>query len=643
MADASSFRSSLPFLLRVLGALLLVSLVPLLIASWRLISVNRDSMELQVKATQTVAVRTAADAISTFLETRRALARSIAESPILGSADAASISTLLQGSLQAWSNLEVEALGLFDAQSRMLLGTRVTGSQLELGDWVNGQAVGDVAMELEGERVLVIVREPLSSGGSVLLIGGTSALSQPLEPSQLIDDSGAHIAVFDRDGEQLAGTIGDAKLPGNLLELALSGTVEGSGMYGEGAETVIAAYSPVAQTNWTVVATQPRAVAEKVAGRMRERAITALALAIGIIAVLVFVAYRSLVRPLRDLLVAQRRLAKSRAIADGGGNLIQQLQRSFEELEQRMDDQKELGEVFLGRYQVLELVGRGGMGAVFRGWDPELERYVALKTVRFDKLQTSATDLVQALIQEAKTTARMQHNHVVQVFDVAAAKKAAFIAMEFVDGISAEAWIQRGLPPAKSAVPVARGTAEGIWAAHHHDILHRDIKAANILLGYDGSIKVTDFGLAKAVSAQTASSDTVFGTPGHIAPEVLLGKSLDKPSDLFALGVVLHYMLTGYTPFRGSTVKETLRKTLDGNVARPSNLRPEIPTALEDLLIELLAKAPEERPDAEAAVERLRAIEQELEILWQAPAKEGDLAYMPQASSEFVPTQQVQP
>lgn len=643
MADASSFRSSLPFLLRVLGALLLVSLVPLLIASWRLISVNRDSMELQVKATQTVAVRTAADAISTFLETRRALARSIAESPILGSADATSISTLLQGSLQAWSNLEVEALGLFDAQSRMLLGTRVSGSQLELIDWVDAQPVGGASMELEAERVVVIVREPLSSGGSVLLIGGTTALTQPLEPSQLIDDSGAHIAVFDRDGVQLAGTVADGELPTDLLDLALSGTVEGSGMYGVGAETVIAAYSPIAETDWTVVATQPRAVAERVAVRMRERAITSLALALGIIALLVFIAYRSLVRPLRELLVAQRKLAKSRALADGGGNLIQQLQRSFEDLEQRMEDQKELGEVFLGRYQVLELVGRGGMGAVFRGWDPELERYVALKTVRFDKLETSATDLVQALLQEAKTTARMQHSHVVQVFDVAAAKRAAFIAMEFVDGISAEAWIQRGLPPAQSVVPVVRGTAEGILAAHRHDILHRDIKAANVLLGYDGSIKVTDFGLAKAVSAQTESSDTVFGTPGHIAPEVLLGKGLDKPSDLFALGVVLHYMLTGYTPFRGTNVKETLRKTLDGKVSRPSNLRPEIPLPLEDLLLELLAKSPQDRPDAEATVERLRAIEQELQIHWQAPAREDDLAYMPQASSEFVATQQIQP
>ena len=641
MADASSFRSSLPFLLRVLGALLLVSLVPLLIASWRLISVNRDSMELQVKATQTVAVRTAADAISTFLETRRALARSIAESPILGSADAESISTLLQGSLQAWSNLEVEAVGLFDAQSNMLLGTRVTGSQLELRDWVDVQPVGAVSMELEGERVVVIVREPLSSGGSVLLIGGTTALTQPLQPSQLIDDSGAHIAVFARTGEQLAGTVGD-DLPPDLLDLALSGTVEGSGMYGAGGDSVIAAYSPIAETDWTVVATQPRSVAERVAVRMRERAITALALALGIIALLVFIAYRSLVRPLRDLLVAQRRLAKSRALADGGGNLIQQLQRSFEDLEQRMEDQKELGEVFLGRYQVLELVGRGGMGAVFRGWDPELERYVALKTVRFDKLQTSTTDLVQALLQEAKTTARMQHSNVVQVFDVAAAKRAAFIAMEFVDGISAETWIHRGLPAANLVIPVVRGTAEGILAAHHHDILHRDIKAANILLGYDGSIKVTDFGLAKAVSAQTESTDTVFGTPGHIAPEVLLGKALGKPSDLFALGVVLHYMLTGYTPFRGTSVKETLRKTLDGKVSRPSKLRPEIPQGLEDLLLELLAKAPEERPDAEATVARLRGLEQDLQVAWQAPARDGEMAYMPQVSSEFVPTQQIQ-
>lgn len=632
MSKTSSLRSTLPFLARIVAALLLVALVPLLYASWRLISVNRDSMELQVKTTQIIATRTAADAITTFVETRRALARTIVESPILSSADGAAISTLLQSSLQAWSNLDIEGIALFDQQDVMLLGTRISGSELNLGQWLGSappnQDGSGASLEVEGQRILLIIREPLTNGGSVLLLGDTAALRQPLQPSQLIDDSGAVIAVFDRNGRQIAGSLGDIKAPKSLMDQATAGSVEGSGTYrtGDTGDDVsyIAAYSPIDTTDWSVVAMQPRSIAEQVALRMRKRAISALAIALVLVFLLVFFAYRLLVKPLQNLLLAQRRLAKSRSRITGG-NLINQLQQSFEELEERLEDQRDLGEIFLGRYQILELIGRGGMGTVFRGWDPELERYLALKTVRFDKVAMGNNSLVTALLDEAKTTARMHHPNVVQVFDVASSSQSAFIAMELVDGISLEEWIQRGLPPAPLAIPATLGIAEGLNAAHHHDILHRDIKAANVLLGYSGSIKVTDFGLAKLLQTQQLEADEqVFGTPGHIAPEVLLGLGTGKPADVFAMGIVLHYMLSGYTPFRASTVRDTLKKTLKGDVARLSHLRPEIPAPLEVLLLKMLSTDPQARPITEEIVDLLHTMQAEFHVNWKAPAKLPD-------------------
>ncbi len=646
MVEKSTFRTSLPFLLRIVVALLAVALVPLLFASWRLISVNRDSMELQVKTTQTIATRTAADAISTFVETRKALARSIAASPVLETADGTAIGALLQSSLQAWGNLEIEGLALLDAAGTMLLGTRIAGSDLELSAWVSAvpldQEGATSALEVSDNRILLVVREPLARSGSVMLVSDTNGLRQPLEPSQLIDDSGALIAVFDHDGRQLAGSLGDLVAPEGLMNQALAGAVEGSGIYRtEGEVAYIGAFSGIEGTDWTVIAMQPRAVAERVAERMRARALSALAIALGIVGLLVFATYGWLVKPLRNLLDAQRRLAMSRG--DEGGGLINQLQRSFQDLEQRMADQHDLGEVFLGRYQVLELVGRGGMGTVFRGWDPQLERYLALKTVRFDRLAAGKTDLVGALLKEAKTTARIQHPHVVQVFDVASVGNAAFVAMEFVDGISLEGWVQRGLPPARLAIPVTLGIAEGMGAAHEHEILHRDIKAANVLLGFDGSIKVTDFGLAKFVHAQALEADDlVFGTPGHIAPEVLLGEGVDKPADVFALGVVLHYLLTGYTPFRGQSVKDTLKKTLVGKVGRPSHLRPEIPKELENLLFDMLGSDPQARPTAGAIVQRLRDMQSRRGIEWYPPPRgEGEESLSAMPSSELAETQPV--
>ena len=162
------------------------------------------------------------------------------------------------------------------------------------------------------------------------------------------------------------------------------------------------------------------------------------------------------------------------------------------------------------------------MGAVFRGLDPRLRRPVALKTLRLgggDLLPDKRRQRIEQLVQEAVTGARFSHPNVVAVYDVEESPEGAFIAMELVDGASLErVLLRRGRLSPREVIPLGAGIARGLAAAHQRDIVHRDIKPANVMLGHDGSIKVTDFGIADLVAAATRAEGLVFGTPGYLPP-----------------------------------------------------------------------------------------------------------------------------
>jgi serine/threonine-protein kinase len=230
---------------------------------------------------------------------------------------------------------------------------------------------------------------------------------------------------------------------------------------------------------------------------------------------------------------------------------------------------------------------------------------VALKTVRLgvDLLPEKRQQLITQLVREAVTAARFSHPNVVAVYDVEDAPDGAFLALEYVEGPSLEhLLLRRGRLRPEETGPLGAAIARGLAAAHARDIVHRDVKPANVLLGRDGTIKVTDFGIADFVAAASRSEGLVFGTPGYLPPESLRGAGHTRAGDLFALGVILYECLTGAKPFGGLQVADMIQSTLFGVLKPPGARAAGIPPDLESLVLLLLERDPARRPTNAAAV-----------------------------------------
>ena len=255
----------------------------------------------------------------------------------------------------------------------------------------------------------------------------------------------------------------------------------------------------------------------------------------------------------------------------------------------------------LGRYELEHVLGQGAMGLVFCAWDPKLMRMVALKTIRIDEKLTRGKrgDRVNRLLSEARVAAQLSHPNVVAIYDVHDEPGAAFFAMEFVDGMSLEKYLyQNRMPPIEQVLSMSLGTARGLEAAHGRGLVHRDIKPGNILLGSDGTIKVTDFGVANLMTALAEDKNRIFGTPGYVPPEVLRGKPFGPAGDLFSLGVVMYRCLAGGRPFRSSSIRKTCMQTVKMNPPRVRTLTKDVPQDVEDLVHGLLEKNPLSRPSS---------------------------------------------
>jgi len=263
----------------------------------------------------------------------------------------------------------------------------------------------------------------------------------------------------------------------------------------------------------------------------------------------------------------------------------------------------------LGRYEIIELIGEGSMGTVFRGWDPKLKRTVALKTVKLDmgKEGVWRKDMITRLLNEAVMGARFSHPNIVAVFDVGDQPPSAFIAMEFVEGPSLDQLL--GLNDrlsSREVVHLALQVTRGLAAAHAADLVHHDVKPGNVMLGPEGVVKVTDFGLANWISEIVENSGRVFGTPGFLAPEALRGEGYSKVSDLFGLGGIMYRCLVGKSPFPGKTIAGIVANTLGGDLVPPREEVPEIEEDLENLVLGLLEREPAQRiGDAREVVLRL--------------------------------------
>jgi serine/threonine-protein kinase len=243
-----------------------------------------------------------------------------------------------------------------------------------------------------------------------------------------------------------------------------------------------------------------------------------------------------------------------------------------------------------------------------------------LKTVRLadDVAAERRPEMHTSLVQEALTVARLNHPNIVSVYDFEESGDAAFVAMELVDGLSLERLLlKHGRLKAEQTVPLGAAVARGLAAAHGQGIVHRDVKPANVLLGRDGSIKVADFGIADLVSRNRVVGVSVFGTPGYLAPEVLLGTPYGAAADLFALGVLLYECLTGGPPFDGWESAAVVRSTLFETIRPPRSRVKGVPAQLDSLVLHLLEKDPALRPaDAAAVAAELERMAAHLGVRW---------------------------
>jgi HAMP domain-containing protein len=606
----------LSLLSRVALSLAAVGLLPLAISSFGLVDLNRDAMVDQVLHTHLVAAQSAAVQVAAFVSTRASLARGAASNPSLADPRSPEARGFLADNLGAWADLGVLAVEVTDPR-----GERVIQAQLH---GVQDRVAAALAPDFRSPLVAVP-----SAGGSGLTVRVTAPLPQNAGLLRLVcDGSGlrdlaalqalgeeAELVVAERRGRVLLGGASDlAGFPDGLVKVALTGLVSGAGRYGApDGEEILGAYAPVPDSGWVVVSRQPARVAEAVAVRLRRRSLLAIGAALALIGALSIFAWNGIVRPVRELVEGQRRLARLPAAGQGpqGGDEIGELRRAFEALERSLADRSRLDDVFLGRYQVIEPLGTGAMGSVFRGWDPKLQRPVALKTVRLEGGADPGKrrQLMQTLLREAVTLARLSHPHVVPVFDLEDSPEGAFIAMGLVDGINLETllWEKGRLSPDR-AVPLGAAIARALEAAHATGIVHRDIKPANVLLGWDGTIQVSDFGIAELLAAGE-SDKVVVGTPGYVPPETLERGEYGKSGDLFALGVVLYRSLRGIHPFAGGTAQEIVRATLLRTIPPLSRAVPDLPLELDRLVHSLLDKDEALRPgDAGAVAAELERI-----------------------------------
>jgi serine/threonine protein kinase/tetratricopeptide (TPR) repeat protein len=257
----------------------------------------------------------------------------------------------------------------------------------------------------------------------------------------------------------------------------------------------------------------------------------------------------------------------------------------------------------LGRYEVIGEIGSGGMGKVYKGWDPKLSRPVALKVIHHSALGGMEDDRMQPVkrfYQEARAAGKLSHPTIVTIYDIneepAFEDPVIYIAMEFLDGKGLERHIKERTPFSfDKRISMIRRIAEGLAYAHDNGVIHRDIKPANIILVADDEPKITDFGLAKLGDTSLTLSGAVMGTPSYMSPEQIYGSKVDHRADIFALSVVLYELLTGGRPFSGGNITAIIFSVLNKAPELPTFLNPSLPPVINSFIQKGLAKDPEER------------------------------------------------
>lgn len=277
----------------------------------------------------------------------------------------------------------------------------------------------------------------------------------------------------------------------------------------------------------------------------------------------------------------------------------------------------------IGAYEIIAVIGRGGMATVYQGYHRRLNRYVAIKMIH--QGQVDEAGFRGRFEREAQIVANLEHAHIVPVYDYAEHEDNPYLVMKYIEGCSLKEVLAQGALDLKDVFRIMKPIAAAIDYAHGQGVLHRDIKPSNILLDKAGAAYLSDFGLARLAHAgeSTLSADMVIGTPYYISPEQALGKGvIDARADLYSFGVVLYELLVGRVPYSDGTPYSIIHDHIYRELPSPSALNPHVPKAAEAVLMQALAKDPDSRyPNAVTLVDALEAslTGEHVAALWQEP------------------------
>jgi len=252
----------------------------------------------------------------------------------------------------------------------------------------------------------------------------------------------------------------------------------------------------------------------------------------------------------------------------------------------------------VGKYRILGILGKGGMGIVYKGLDPDIERDVAVKTIRFDTSPDGPVkeEMLNRVIREAKAAGHLTHPNIITIYDVIRDRDLTFIVMQYVDGQSLQAMIESGKSfSPQEVLAIVRPVAEALDYAHENGIVHRDIKPANILIDTAGKPFLADFGVARMDTSTMTGPGTTIGTLSYMSPEQVMGKTADGRADIFALGVILFELLTGQKPFPGDNLSTIVYKIVHDEPRPVTEVNPDLPAGYESIIRRALAKQPEDR------------------------------------------------
>lgn len=596
---------AIPLLAWVAIGLLLVSILPFAITAYQ-IKESQDSLINQVQQTHLVSVDATADKLSSYLLGIQNLLKSVGDNPrFIDQINTAFSDELLANTLLVRE--EILAVAIYnnnDRQDLVQIAQKKSVSSFAQAVFRQATQQAFQAITLNNSSYLVVRQLTKTNKYVLFTLVDRSKLQELLVVPALND---AVLGLGNGQDEIIDGRIDNfQQFPDSLKQLIAARHIGSAAdnYVGSANTRQVAAFSRVAGTDWIVFSQQPADKAEIARQDMSNTAIKALVTVLSLSSLMAIMAHRKIVRPIRDLVASQKRLLGEEK-QDFAGSEIEQLKHSFALLEQHIKDKSKPKSIMLGRYRVDDVIASGAMGTIFKGWDPRLEREIAIKTIRIGESVSSfdRNQLVTKLISEAKMVAQIAHPNIVTIYDAVDSQEIAFIAMELIEGISLDDYLSGGntvLP--LQTVALASGLLRGLSEAHERSIIHRDIKPSNVLLGYNGSIKLSDFGIAGLKSQSVSGMSRVIGTPGYIAPEVISGSKYGEVSDIFAVGVLLYRCLIGYSPFRGPSVKDILKATRSQSPTPPHEINPEIPEALSNLVMSLLIKDPLKRPNSAAMV-----------------------------------------